>query len=105
MSDAVIRPDAPLCVVLLDYVAPIEAIDAALPRHAEWLKAGFASGHILTCGRRVPRTGGVIVMRGDAESVTARTEGDPFIAEGLATRTVIPFTASMAIADLESFFA
>jgi uncharacterized protein YciI len=105
VSEAAIRPDAPMCVVLLDYVAPLDAIDAALPRHGEWLTAGFAAGHILTCGRRVPRTGGVIVMRGDADSVAALSDDDPFIAEGLATRTVIPFTAGMATTALQGFFA
>ena len=87
---------APMCVVLLAYDAPLEAIDAAMSRHVAWLDAAYAEDLVVASGRRVPRTGGVVVMRGDRAGVEALVATDPFVAEGLARAEVIAFTASMA---------
>ncbi len=99
------RPDAPLCVVSLTYDAPLAEIDAALADHVAWLERGFAEGLILACGRKVPRTGGVILFRGGAAEVAALAATDPFVARGLASVEVTAFTASMAAPALAELLA
>lgn len=97
-------PDpAPLCVVLITYVAPLEAVDAQMKAHVGWLKQALAADLLILAGRRHPRTGGVLIVRGDAERVQALAETDPFVTSGVAEIEVIPFGASFvhpALADL-----
>ena len=100
MSAAFVRPDAPLTVVLLTYVAPIEEVDAQLEAHVAWLKAGLEAGVILVAGRRTPRSGGVILFRGTAEAVEPVVQADPFVTSGVATYDLIPFNASLAATTL-----
>ena len=99
-SDAAVRTEAPLCVVVLTYIPDLAAVDARLDQHLEWLGRQYAEGRVLASGRRDPRTGGVIVCRGDQDAVDAIVATDPFIASGVATAEVIPFIASMAAPDL-----
>jgi uncharacterized protein YciI len=97
------RTAAPLCLIVLTYVKPLEEVDALLPAHVAWLEQGYAQGLFLVAGRRVPRTGGVIVARGEREAVEALAATDPLVKSGIATIKVIAFTATSAapaIADL-----
>ena len=92
-----------MCVVSLTYTASLDAIDAAMSRHVGWLRDAYANDLVIASGRKVPRTGGVIVMRGDEAAVAALVATDPFVADGLATAEIVSFTASMvapALADL-----
>lgn len=97
---AAVRTDAPLCVVVLTYVPDLGAVDARLDQHLEWLGRQYAAGRVLASGRRNPRTGGVIVCRGEQEAVEAIVATDPFVTGGVASAEVIPFVASMAAPDL-----
>ena len=97
------RVAAPLCLIVLTYVKPLDEVDAQLPAHGAWLREGFRQGLFLIAGRRKPRTGGVIVARGEREAVEALAATDPFVASGVATAEVIAFDATFAapsIADL-----
>ena len=54
-------------------------------------------------GRRIPRTGGVILAKCDSrETLQARLSQDPFQQLGLARTEIIPFEASMASPALQS---
>ena len=92
------RTEAPLCVVSLTYVVPLEDVDARMGEHVAWLERGYAEGLFLASGRKVPRTGGVILIRGHRAQVEALIATDPFVGGGLARAEVIEFTASM-VAD------
>ncbi len=103
MSEPFARPDAPMCAILIDYVAALDAVDRHMAAHVAWLAKGYEAGMFVMSGRRQPRTGGVILTRGHAAEVEALAASDPFVVAGVATTTVIAFTASMsapAIADL-----
>ena len=52
-------------VLLLTYVKPLAEVDALMREHVAWLDEHYASGRFVVSGRRIPRTGGVIVARGD----------------------------------------
>lgn len=63
---------------------------------------GYADGLFLASGRRIPRTGGVILAKCDSrETLQARLSQDPF-QQGLARTEIIPFEASMASPALQS---
>ncbi len=87
---------APVCVITLSYVAPVEEVDAQLAAHVAWLEAGFEEGLLLIAGRQVPRTGGIILCRGRRAEVEAYAATDPFVSSGVATASVTEMAASFA---------
>jgi uncharacterized protein YciI len=89
-------------IVLLTYQKPLAEIDRLMSRHVAWLKGHYASGLFIASGRRVPRSGGVILARsGDAEALRTAMAMDPFIAHGAATFEIIEFTPSMTALGAE----
>lgn len=89
-------------VVLLTYVKELAVIDALIPEHVAFLDEQYRAGVFLASGRRVPRTGGVILARGggrsELENILAR---DPFAKAGAATYEVVEFSPSKAAPGLE----
>lgn len=94
---------APVCVVTLTYVQPVEAVDAQMTAHVAWLQRGLDEGVLLLAGRQVPRTGGIVLCRGRKAEVAAYLTSDPFVTSGVATAEVVELAASFAadpLADL-----
>jgi uncharacterized protein YciI len=82
-------------VLLLSYIRPLEEVDALMREHVAWLNEHYAAGRFVVSGRRIPRTGGVIVARGDdREEIDRIAAADPFVSGGVATCEVIQFRAS-----------
>jgi uncharacterized protein YciI len=82
-------------VVLLRYIRPLEEVDALMREHVAWLNEHYAAGRFVVSGRRVPRTGGVIVARGDDRAEIERiVASDPFVSGGVATCEIVQFRAS-----------
>ncbi len=105
MSEPFVRPGTSMCVVSLTYGDDLDAIDAAMAAHVDWLSDAYANGLLLASGRKQPLTGGVIIAIGSRAEVETLVARDPFVAGGLATADIMPFTASMAalpLADLLS---
>ncbi len=90
---------APVCVILLEYLASEAEVDAQLKPHVAWMQQGFDAGLLLLAGRQVPRTGGVILCRGKRAEVEALAATDPFVTSGVAKTTVIEMAASFAADD------
>lgn len=88
-------------VVSLTYHQPIGVVDALTESHKDWLKKYYAQGVFIASGRKVPRTGGIIL----AKSIT-RAELDNILAEdpfnAVANYNVIEFVPSMAIESVEA---
>ncbi|AEK37304.1 hypothetical protein CVAR_1951 [Corynebacterium variabile DSM 44702] len=81
--------------VILDYIRPLDEIDAALADHVTWLDAQYAAGTFLASGRREPRVGGMIIAADVSRDVLdAALAGDPFAVRSLATHTVYEFHPS-----------
>ncbi|WP_018348886.1 YciI family protein [Longispora albida] len=78
-------------VITLTYVAPLDRVDELLAEHVAWLEGQYASGLFLASGRRVPRTGGVILAAGDEPRVRAALAADPFAVAGVAEYEVVEF--------------
>lgn len=97
--------DAPVCLILITYVVPLDEVDRHMKAHIDWLERGYAEGLFLLSGRRNPRIGGVIVCRGHKPEVEALAASDPFVTEGAATIEVIEFNASWAADAVAPLFA
>ena len=80
-------------IVTLTYLKPVEEVDALMPGHIEWLDKGYADGLFIASGRRIPRTGGVILARsGDERLLRDTLAADPFAIHGVARFDVVEFT-------------
>jgi uncharacterized protein YciI len=88
-------------IISLSYQGQLDAIDAALPAHAEWLRDGYARGLFLMSGRKVPRTGGMIFAIGQRDEIERKLESDPFKLAGLATYEITEFAPTMVADGLE----
>ena len=92
-----------IAVIVLTYVKPLDEVDAQLSAHVEWLKKGYANGLFLASGRKIPRSGGVILAKGDnMDLLRAWLSQDPFQQSGVAKVDIIPFEATMAAPPLQN---
>lgn len=91
-----------MIVIILNYVVPIEDIDAHRPAHLAWLKQALADGRLLVAGRQVPLTGGMIIARGDRAEVEEWAATDPFAIHGLAEYQFIEVAPSVIAPGLEA---
>jgi uncharacterized protein YciI len=90
-------------IIDLHYTAPLTAIDAAMGEHMKFLNACYKNKLFLASGRKVPRTGGIIVAVGSSKAAIEELMAqDPFVAKGLATVTVTEFQASQVRPELKS---
>lgn len=89
-------------VVDLHYIVPADRVDAAIPDHVEFLKRNYASGAFIASGRKVPRTGGIIIAVTENRSkLDAILRQDPFQQMGLAQYAVTEFIPSMLAHQLD----
>ncbi|MGD9968824.1 MAG: YciI family protein [Sulfuricurvum sp.] len=87
-------------IISLTYIKPLEEVDALLEEHVAFLKEQYALGHFLASGRKVPRTGGIIlacaISREEIETIISL---DPFYRHGVAEYTITEFTPTMTSDD------
>ena len=88
-------------IVSLTYKVPLEQVDEHMDGHMAWLKEGYASGMFIASGRKNPRTGGVILAKGEKDDVAAFCAKDPFIVHDVASVDVTEVSFSMAADGLE----
>ena len=68
-------------IVNLTYHRPIEEVDSHLEGHVAWLKQHYQEGTFIASGRKNPRTGGVILVKGiERARLDAILAQDPFTA-------------------------
>ena len=89
-------------VLLLTYTKPLGEVDALMRRHMAWLNEHYRAGRFVVSGRQVPRTGGVILARGDdREEIERIAASDPFVTGGVATVEIVQFRASQTAPGLD----
>lgn len=88
-------------IVSLTYTAPLAAVDALLDAHVAWLEQGYADGLFLASGRKVPRSGGVILARGERPRLEQRLAEDPFARAGVAQYDITEFIPTMTVTELD----
>ncbi|MGF6907509.1 YciI family protein [Fusobacterium sp. PH5-44] len=92
-------------IVNLSYMKSMSEVEKHLENHMKFIKDLFAKGQIICSGKKIPRTGGIIICSftdiNEAKSVLDR---DPFIVHGVANYELIEFlpTSAMCIDGIKS---
>lgn len=82
-------------VIDLHYIVPLEQLDAHMSEHVKFLNTYYKQNIFLTSGRKVPRTGGVILAQaGSKETLEVIMAEDPFCKHNLAEVTITEFLNS-----------
>lgn len=89
-------------IVTLTYTKPLEEIEPLLEAHMAWVRQGYEDGLFVASGRKIPRTGGVIVARsGDEQKLRDTLARDPFVVHGVVACEVVEFAATMTVPEAE----
>lgn len=87
-------------IAILTYKKPLEEVDRFLQEHRNFLAVNYAAGNLITSGPRVPRIGGVIVLKtGDRHTADSILANDPFNINGIADYQIVEFTPTMFCDD------
>lgn len=90
-------------VVSLTYKKPIAEVEPHLAAHICYLDECYAKGIFIASGRKVPRTGGVILAKAESRAaLEAILQQDPFYFEDVAEFEVIEFVPTKTAPGLES---
>ncbi|WP_288474536.1 YciI family protein [uncultured Pantoea sp.] len=82
-------------VVFLNYIRPVEEVEALLSPHIDWLNRYFAAEVFIAAGRKDPRTGGMLLVRDmERERLDAILAEDPFVAVAQYEVTKVNVTRS-----------
>lgn len=89
-------------IVILTYKVPLEQIEIHLENHILYLKEQYNKGVFLASGRKVPRSGGIILAKTyDKSELELILKQDPFNQNALADYEIIEFLPSMTCDKLE----
>ena len=82
-------------VIDLTYVVPLEKLDAHMNEHVKFLKKYYDKNIFLASGRKVPRTGGIILaLASSKEEIEKIIAEDPFYFLNLAEFKITEFQTS-----------
>ncbi len=89
-------------IINITYTTELENVDPFLEEHIEFLNEQYELGHFLASGRKVPRTGGIILSnvasRVELEKII---EKDPFKKNDLADYELTEFVPSKTNDELK----
>jgi uncharacterized protein YciI len=84
-------------IVDLHYIASLEKIDEHMGDHMKFLRKYYKENVFVASGRKVPRTGGIILMLAKStDEVEKIMSEDPFCKKKLATITITEFLTSQS---------
>ncbi len=87
-------------IVSLNYLSSLDQVDSLLEEHIEFLKMQYEKKIFIASGRKIPRTGGVILAKAkNKEELNAIIEQDPFYRNGVAEYEVTEFIPSMTLPE------
>jgi uncharacterized protein YciI len=90
-------------IINLHYIVPLEELDKHMAAHVKYLKKYYKADVFLMSGRKVPRTGGIIIAQADSKEILEKIIAeDPFFQHKLAEFTIIEFLASQAHPDIKA---
>ncbi|CAH2212785.1 YciI family protein [Tepidibacter aestuarii] len=89
-------------IVSLTYIKELDIVESYLQEHVDYLKEQYAKGFFMASGRKVPRTGGVILSNiKDKEELMDVLKKDPFYKNEVAQYDIIEFVPSMTSKELD----
>ena len=89
-------------VVSLTYRVPQEIVDFHNDAHIAWLQKAFDDGVFIAAGRKIPRTGGLLLSQAERADLDASLAQDPFYTNGVADFEVMEFHAGRVAAGYEN---
>jgi uncharacterized protein YciI len=89
-------------VVSLTYKVPDDIVEFHLPAHVTWLQTAFDEGIFMVAGRKIPRTGALLLSNADRDSLDATLDKDPFSVNGVADFEVMEFHANRVAPGFEN---
>ena len=88
-------------VVHVIYLKPFDEVEPFVEAHRAYLDRCLHQGSLLLSGPLVPRTGGLLFMRGEGRPDIERTmAGDPYALAGVARYEVLEFKPLKVCAEL-----
>ena len=91
-------------IIDLTYIVPLEELDIHMADHVKYLRKYYKKNVFVTSGRKVPRTGGIILALADSKDVVEKIiKEDPFYKHELAEFTITEFLNSQYHPDLKEF--
>lgn len=89
-------------IINLTYKTELEKVDQFLNDHIEFLNEQYELGNFLVSGRKIPRTGGIILSKLDSKSKLEKIiEKDPFKKNELANYELTEFVPSKSCEKLK----
>ena len=88
-------------ILSLTYLKSNEEADAVMEPHMAWVAEGYSRGWFLASGRKVPRTGGVLLAKGDRSELEAYVAADPFTLHGVARYDITEIALTKVVDGLE----
>lgn len=89
-------------IISLTYKVPTCVVDKHLTAHVEFLKEQYAKGNFIASGRKIPRTGGIILSNiTDKEELQKIIALDPFNENNVADYEIVEFVPSMTCQQLD----
>src|SRR5580765_2951624 len=90
-------------IINLNYIVPLEKLDAHMTEHVKYLHKYYKQNIFVASGRKVPRTGGIILaLAKSKEEVDRIISEDPFCIHKLAEFSVTEFLTSQNHPDLKN---
>ena len=90
-------------IINLTYIEPLETVEIHLQEHIDFLNHYYTEGLFIASGRKNPRTGGIILMKGEnKEAVQEIITQDPFYKNKIAQYDIIEFEASKYCPELKT---
>ncbi|HKS03079.1 MAG TPA: YciI family protein [Arthrobacter sp.] len=89
-------------VVSLTYKVAQEIVDQHVDAHMDWVNDAFDQGIFIASGRKVPRTGGVLLSNADRLTLDESLAKDPFNVHGVADFDVVEFAVTRAAPGFEN---
>jgi uncharacterized protein YciI len=82
-------------IIDLTYIVPLEQLDAHMPEHVQFLRKYYKQNLFVASGRKVPRTGGIILALAETRDEVQRIiEEDPFYIHKVAEFSITEFLTS-----------
>ena len=90
-------------IINLTYIVPLEELDAHMAAHVKYLQKYYKKNVFVASGRKVPRSGGIILALADSvEDVERIIAEDPFYKHQLAEFDITQFLTSQYHPDLKT---
>ena len=84
-------------IVEITYRVPAESLGSIVDEHRAYLRTGYDSGLLLMSGPMSPRTGGILVARGESpEVIQMFCKHDPYAIHQVASHRIIEFQPVMS---------